>query len=169
MSNEELFAQLEEDENNNEAESSEEQFKGNFDNLNYDIDHIDQKLQNIQGHITVLESKLQMIDGYISKNKNNATVDLGKSFGAFNKAYELLSFMQKSYQVYMDLKYKYRTEQNGLKYKLIRMDEIDKKRMDEVEGLNKADVVSAMAKFMTAPQKKDNVLKELENDPKYAI
>lgn len=167
MSNDELFSQLDEDEGLDD--SSEVKFEPNFKNLEYDITHIDQKLQNIQGHITVLESKIQMIDQYIAKNKNNATVDLGKSFGAYNKTYELLSFMQKSYQVYLDLKFKYRNEQNDLRYKLHRMDEIDKKKLDEIEGLNSSDVVSAISKFMNAPQRKEEALKELESDPKYSI
>lgn len=165
MDNDELFSQLDEEDDN----SSIKFFKDNFENLNYDIEHIDQKLQSIQGHVSVLESKIQMIDGYISLNKNNTNIDLGKSFTAYNKTYELLSFMQKSYQVYMDLKFKYRTEQNGLKYRLHRMDEIDKKRLDEIEGLNSSDVVSAISKFMNSPVRKAEALREIEDDSKYKI
>ncbi len=169
MSNDELFSQLDDGSEEQQDDSSEARFKENFENLNYDIIHIDQKLQNIQGHVTVLESKIQQIDNYINSNKNNTNVDLGKSFGAYNKAYELLSFMQKSYQVYMDLKFKYRTEQNGLRYKLHRMDEIDKKKIEEIDGLNSSDIVSAIGRLMNTSDKKDKVLKELNDDSKYQI
>jgi len=166
-----MFGSLEEEEIEEDEDSSEHKFKNNFKELETDIDHIDLKLQGIQGHVSTLESNIQSIQHTIQtaqQNKNN-TMDIGKLYAGFNKMYELLSFMQKSYQVYLDLKFKHRTEQNGLKYKLIRMDEIDKKKLNELDGLNYNDVISAMGKLLENPNKKNKVIQELDSDPKYKI
>jgi prophage DNA circulation protein len=167
--NDNMFDVLDDDLEEVNETSSIEVFKENFENLDSDIIHIDGKMQSIQSHITALESKILMIDNYIQNNQKNAVVDLGKSFAAYNKTYELLSFMQKSYQIYMDLKFKYRTETSGLKYKLYRMDEIDKKKMIESDELNSSDVISAISNLMKSSDKQENATKEMINNPKYNI
>jgi hypothetical protein len=167
MSKDDLFGHLDED-IEEEDDSSENKFKDNFKELDVDIDHIDLKLQGIQGHISTLESNIPMIQQAINTARGTNS-DVGKLYAGFNKMYELLSFFQKSYQVYLDLKYKYRTEQNGLKYKLLRLDEIDKKKINELDGLNYNDVISAMGKLLADPNKKDKMIQDMESDPKYKI
>ncbi|MBC8427432.1 MAG: hypothetical protein H8D97_00925 [Proteobacteria bacterium] len=165
-----LFNQLDEGDEDN---SSENQFKDNFGNLTYDINYIDNKIQNIQGHISILENKLNMVQQSIQnahKQQNNPnSIDISKLYNAFNKMYELLSLFQKTEQTYLDLKFKYRNEQNDLKYKLVRMDEIDKKRITEMEGISNTDIISALGNLLDNQTSKENTIKELEDDPKYKI
>lgn len=162
-----LFDQLEEEEDDS---SSEVRFSDNFENLNYDIIYIDKKIQSINGHISILENKLQMVQQNIQNaQKNNQTSDISKLYAALNKMYELLSLFQKSEQVYLDLKFKYRGEQNDLRFKLIKLDEVDKKRIEEADGINNSDIISALSNLMKDASGKNETIKELENDPKYTI
>jgi hypothetical protein len=169
-----LFSQLDEEDEIQEEDgeqSSESRFKKNFNNLDDDITHIELKLQGIDTHVKVLEIKINNLDNLINQVQQtpNSNIDISKLYMSYTKSYELLSFMQKSYQVYLDLKFKYRVEQDDLRFKLHRMDEIEKKKINELDEINSADIVSALSKFMTTPGKQETALKEVLDNPKYSI
>lgn len=102
------------------------EFDENNSNIGHDINDIDVRISDIQGHILTLENAINNIDNQIKQNQGmnfhsqNQQL-LSKLYGAMNKSIELLSLYQRNISDLLNLKFKYRKEQDDLKLNINRL------------------------------------------------
>lgn len=173
MINKNLFNGLEDIEEEIEDNSNqlEDKFKPEHTNLNKDINYLDLQISGIQKHIILLESTISSIEQALN-NKSNPNIDRSKYFGILNKTIELLALYHGSVSKFLDLKFKYRKEQDDLKFKVVRMINI------ELESAKKnnsqySDVLDILKNFNFEDKTTTNkLLKEIEdinNNPIYEL
>lgn len=147
------------------------EFELNLENLKIDIEHIDLKLQNIQKHVTVLESSITKLYNQINSSKIQNKVPY---YNAYNRALETLILMQGNYQKYLDIKFKYRKEQNDLRFKVIHMLKIDLQKInaenDELTTSKLIEVLRQISSINSNESKEtQQVLDHINKDPKYEL
>lgn len=158
----------------NKDESLESQFVEEGENLVMDIKYLDMQISSVQKHIVSLESTISMIEQQLNNpvNKNNPTFDKSKMYVILNKTLELLPLYHSNQQRFLDLKFKYRKEQDDMKYKIVRMINIELEQFNKHNQSN-ADVLETLKKFnFSDVNSKDELFREIQminDDPIYEL
>jgi hypothetical protein len=146
-------------------------FKPEHNNLDKDITYLDLQISGIQKHIILLESTVSSVEQALN-NKSNPNVDRTKYFAVLNKTLELLALYHGNVQRFLDLKFKYRKEQGELKFKIVRMINI------ELESTKKnnnqySDVLEVLKNFNFDDKSSTNKLigeiEDVNNNPLYEL
>jgi hypothetical protein len=147
-------------------------FTSELSNLNTDITYLDMQISSVQKHILALESTIAVIEQALNnpQNKNNPNFDKTKMYGVLNKTLEILSLYHSNQQRFLDLKHKYRKEQDDLKYKIVRMINIELEQFNRHNQSN-MEVLETLRNFnFNDPNNKKKLLDEIESinsDPLY--
>jgi len=154
-----------------------DEFKGRFKNLDIDIEHLDNRAAHIQKFIFNMETQVDNIKTLIKNEKNPGKK--GNYYGLMNSAIEINARYEDLYLKCLDIKYKYRKEQNDLNTKIARMAEIDlpKAGLDSPDDILTPGKLAKMISDLTkAISKNDNAaddltssLSELEENPEYSL
>lgn len=157
-----------------EADIITPKFSSETENLNQDISYLDMQISSIQKHIITLESTIIAVEQALNNpaNKNNAAFDRNKLYGVLNKTLEILSLYHSNQQRFLDLKFKYRKEQDDLKYKIVRMINIELEQFNKHSQSN-MEVLETLKNFNFSDKNNTNKLIEeldkINSDPIYEI
>jgi len=105
-----------------------DEFSTYFTNLERDITHIDNRMSHIQQFIINLTSQIDNIKQLIKSDPNAGKK--GQYYQLMNTCMEINARYEDLYIKCMDLKQRYRKEQDDLKLKLSKLTEIDIHRVD---------------------------------------
>ena len=152
----------------NSIKTIEAEYKINLGNLRDDIENLEFKLESIQGHILTLETSSARLEHLI---QNAPSGDKGKLYTVLNKTMELLSLYQGSQHKYLELKYKYRTEQDKLRSEIVRMSKLELPKLGKKEDASVQDIVEALKNFSSSDQSNEitTEIQKLDEDPDYKI
>jgi len=101
----------------------ESEFKLNFKSLDDDIQHIDMRLAHINKFIVNLETQVNNLRALIANDTNSAK--RGSYYTLMNTCVELNARYEDLYLRCLDIKFKYRKEQDDLGHKVKRMTNIE--------------------------------------------
>lgn len=135
-----------------------EKFDDNFKKLSTDIKYIELKTQDVQDRITEIDIQLDHIKNTIPTLSGS---DKAKMYGIYNELLKLLSQFYSNLAVFVDLRQKYRSQEGDLKYKSVRLIELEMKKLDE----NTDEHEKLMRKLSNSFEEADTEL----NDDKYKI
>ena len=148
-----------------------------FKNLESDITHIDNRMSHIQKFITNLDTQVQHIQSLIKSDANPGK--RGNYYQIMNTCMELNARYEDLYIKCMDLKQKYRKEQDDLKHKVSRLVDIDipKSKVDvghhSLTPGNLAmmiqELTSAIGKNDRSAEKIQDSIQTLYDDPDYQL
>lgn len=150
------------------------QFEKSYENLDTDIKYLDMQISSLQKHILGLESTISIIEQTLNNpvNKNNPTFDKAKLYGVLNKTLEILPLYHSNQQRFLDLKFKYRKEQDDLKYKIVRMINLEIEQFSKNSQSN-AEVLETLKNFnFNDPNIKAKLFQDIgdiNNDPIYEL
>ena len=153
-------------------------FTEKFDNLSHDIDHIDARMKHINDFVINLETQVNNLRALIA-NDDNPT-KRGHYYTLMNTCVELNARYEELYLKCLDIKFKYRKEQDDLQYKVKKMVHLDIPRLkkDNIEDgdLSSSKLSSMLNTIMSKLDKTDTEandmvksLTEFENDNDYKI
>jgi hypothetical protein len=110
---------------------SEINFKPEFSGLEGDINHIDLRLDRINGNIVLLQTNVDRLTQLILQA---SAQDKSKFYSVQSDILRTLSLYNDNYQRLLELKFKYRSEHNDFKMKTTRFTEIElKKNLEEAD------------------------------------
>jgi hypothetical protein len=110
---------------------SEINFKSEFSGLEGDINHIDLRLDRINGNIVLLQTNVDRLTQLILQASSQ---DKSKFYSVQSDILRTLSLYNDNYQRLLELKFKYRSEHNDFKMKTTRFTEIElKKNLEEAD------------------------------------
>jgi hypothetical protein len=144
------------------------------ENLQQDIIQLDLQISSIQKHIITLESTIIAVEQALNNpaNKGNPSFDRNKLYAILNKTLEILSMYHSNQQRFLDLKFKYRKEQDDLKYKIVRMISIELEQFNKHSQSN-MEVLETLKNFNFSDKNNTSKLIEemdkINNDPIYEL
>jgi hypothetical protein len=147
-------------------------FEPERENLAKDISTLDIQISNIQKHIVVLESTINSIEQALNNpaNKGNTQFDRPKFIGALNKTLEILALYHGNYQRFYDLKYKYRKEQDDLKFRVVRLVNVE---LEATKGTSNSDLIDVLRRIdFNDPKSSSKIVDEINKvnkDPDYEL
>jgi len=157
----------------------ETEFTENFQKLKDDIEHIDIRMQHINKFVVNLETQVNNIRALIANDDNPNK--RGSYYTLMNTCMELNARYEDLYLKCIDLKFKYRKEQDDLNYKVKKMSYLEIPRLtkdtkDEAGELSAAKLSSLLqilAESLNKTDKKSDevfdTINSLENDPDYKL
>lgn len=159
----------------------ETEFKPNFDSLKADIEHIDSRMQHINKFIVNMETQVNNLRALIANDTNSSK--RGSYYTLMNTCVELNARYEDLYLKCMDIKFKYRKEQDDLAHKVKKLSHLDIPRMrkdigdgDELGELSASKLASILTKLTDKINGADSdavaltkTLAELQEDPDYKI
>ncbi len=153
------------------------EFAQRFDNLEKDIVHIDARMQHIQQFCTNLDAQVQNLQQLVKSDNNPGKK--GQYYQIMNSCMELNATYEMLYIRCMELKQRYRKEQDDLHSKISRFTEVEipKSKVDVSEqALTPASLAIMMQELTSAITNSDKKaekihtsLQELEDNPDYKI
>lgn len=161
------------------ARAFEKEFKDNFQSLKEDIEHLDTRMQHINKFIVNLETQVNNIRALIANDENPAK--RGSYYTLMNTCMELNARYEELYLKCMDIKYKYRKEQDDLNHKVKKLSHLDIPKLRGGSDDPNAELsASKLAKILfTLSEKLDktdnetktvlNTIQDLEDDPDLRI
>ena len=102
-------------------------FTENFTKLTSDIRFIEAKIETIQDRVTEIDLQLNHIKQIIA---NVQGADKAKMYGVYNELLKILSQFYSNLSVLIDLRQKYRSQEGDLKYKSVRLVELELKKIE---------------------------------------
>lgn len=106
-------------------------FKPEFSGLESDINHIDLRLDRINGNIVLLQTNVDRLTQLILQA---SAQDKSKFYSVQSDVLKTLALYNDNYQRLLELKFKYRSEHNDFKMKTIRFTEVElKKNLEEAD------------------------------------
>ena len=102
-------------------------FTENFTKLTSDIRFIEAKIETIQDRVTEIDLQLNHIKQIIA---NVQGADKAKMYGVYNELLKILSQFYSNLSVLVDLRQKYRSQEGDLKYKSVRLVELELKKIE---------------------------------------
>lgn len=119
------------------------EFKTRHENLVTDISGVDRRAGEIQKNISTLDIQVENLKNLIKGETDSGKK--GKLYGLLNECLELLAKYHDIYLKCLDIKHKYRKEEDDLLLKRSRFFEIDMRKVGrELEDLNLSNLVSMM-------------------------
>ncbi len=103
-------------------------FDENFNRLTTDIKYIESKFEAVQDRITEIDLQLNHIKQIINTLQG---ADKAKMFNIYNELLKLLSQFYSNLSVLIDLRQKYRSQESDLKYKSVRLIELEMKKIED--------------------------------------
>lgn len=103
-------------------------FDDNFNKLSSDIKYIEAKIESVQNRITEIDLQLNHIKQTLTTLQGS---DKGKMYNIYNELLKLLSQFYSNLSVMIDLRQKYRSQEGDLKYKSIRLIELEMKKVED--------------------------------------
>lgn len=161
------------------AKAFEGEFKDNFQSLKEDIEHIDIRMQHINKFIVNLETQVNNIRALIANDENPAK--RGSYYTLMNTCIELNARYEELYLKCMDIKYKYRKEQDDLNHKVKKLSHLDIPKMRgggddpnaELSASKLAKILFTLSEKLdktdTETNKVFNTIQDLEDDPDLRI
>lgn len=153
------------------------EFEERFENLEKDIVHIDTRMQHIQQFCTNLDAQVQNLQQLVKSDNNPGKK--GQYYQIMNSCMELNATYEMLYIRCMELKQRYRKEQDDLHSKISKFTEIEipKAKVDVSEqALTPASLALMMQELTSAINKNDDKaekvhasLQELEENPDYKL
>lgn len=149
-------------------------FTNETENLHKDINSLDFQISSIQKHVIVLESTLTAIEQALNNpaNKTNPNFDRGRYYGILNKTLEILALYHSNLQRFLDLKFKYRKEQDEFKFKIVRLINIELAQFSKSNTSNN-EILEMLKKFNFSDQSSTNKLaseiEKLSENPLYDL
>jgi hypothetical protein len=146
----------------------EKYYKENLNNLKNDIDNIDMKCDRIESHILSLELNINRIESLI---QNTQGPDKGKLYAVLNATLSLLNEYHKTQNTFLDLKFKYRKEQNDTRTHIVRMKKIELPKINKEEEVNMSDLIRSLNNLTKSSDSNltTSVLDELNNNNDYKL
>jgi len=159
----------------------EREFDPNFQSLKEDITHIDSRMAHINKFIVNMETQVNNLRALIANDTNSSK--RGSYYTLMNTCVELNARYEDLYLKCMDIKFKYRKEQDDLVHKVKKIASIDIPRLrqagDGEEGLGElsasklASILTKLTDKINGTDKEANALtqtlEDLKNDPDYKI
>lgn len=166
-----------EDEMNHTKVRIKTEFNIRFDNLEKDIAHIDGRMKHIQNFCTNLDLQIKNLQTLVKADNNPGKK--GQYYQIMNSCMELNATYEQLYIRCMELKQRYRKEQDDLHSKISRFVELEMPKAN-IENHDQALTPASLAMMMqeltrsiTTNDKKAEVIKtslqELEEDPDYKL
>jgi len=153
------------------------EFEVRFKNLEIDIEHIDSRLSHIQKFVINMETQVDNIKNLIKLEKHPGKK--GNYFGLMNTAIEINAKYEDLYLKCLDIKYKYRKEQNDLNVRISRMAEIELPKAgintsEDILSPGKlakmiSDLTTAISKNDTAANDLTDSLLAVNENPEYNL
>lgn len=153
------------------------EFETRFINLDTDIDHIDGRMKHIQQFCTNLELQVKNLQTLVNSDNNSAKK--GQYYQIINSCMELNATYEQLYIRCMELKQRYRKEQDDLHSRISRFVEFDmvKANLDVADqNLTPSSLALMMQDLTSAILNNDKKavdikasLQELEDDPDYKL
>jgi len=155
-----------------------DKFQEKFDNLARDVDHVDARMKHINDFVINLETQVNNLRALIANDDNSSK--RGHYYTLMNTCVELNARYEELYLKCLDIKFKYRKEQDDLQYKVKKMVHIELQRIkkdDDGEGELSSSKLSKMlntimSKLDKTDDEADKMIKsltELEDDADYKI
>jgi len=116
----------------------------NFSNLNKDIVAVDVKLSELDQIILDLNNTCNRTQLMIQSSKGSDRASLYK---IVNSTMELMSTYYQTHQRFLELKYRYRKEQDDLTYKTAHFIQIELKKIDSAASASHFDVLDLLKKI----------------------
>lgn len=102
-------------------------FTENFTKLSTDIRFIEAKIETIQDRVTEIDLQLNHIKQILANVQGS---DKAKMYGVYNELLKILSQFYSNLSVLIDLRQKYRSQEGDLKYKSVRLVELELKKIE---------------------------------------
>lgn len=150
-----------------DSDNIQKQFEENAQQLADDIVDLDKTISNVKKHIFTIESSMSSIESSIQNNKSLTPADKSKLFQVLNKLAETLNLYYSSLQRFMDLKYKYRTEENGLKFKISRLIHVELKDLNKKNTMTNTELLELMKKYQHDTGNINQDISIINDDPLY--
>lgn len=131
---------------------------GNFNNLSKDINEVDIKLSELDQIILDLKNTCNRTQLMIQSSKGSDRTSLYK---IVNTTMELLSTYYQTHQRFLELKYRYRKEQDDLTYKTAHFIQIELKKIDSAASASHFDVLDLLKRISSM----DNPSKTNDGQP----
>lgn len=103
-------------------------FEENFNKLGSDIRFVEIKIESVQNRIIEIDLQLNHVKQLINNTTGN---DKSKYYNVYNELLKILSQFYSNISVMMDLRQKYRSQEGDLKYKSVRLIELELKKIEE--------------------------------------
>lgn len=117
-------------------------------NLKNDIEAIDIRLIDITKNINLLQSNIDRMTNILINTNHQQNQNMGKYYSIQSELLKTLSSYNDNYEKLLNLKFKYRSEQNNLSLRIIRLYEIEMKRVYnnlDSEEVNYKSVMNAIS------------------------
>lgn len=102
-------------------------FKDKFENLERDVNHVDARMKHINDFVINLETQVNNLRALIANDDNSSK--RGHYYTLMNTCVELNARYEELYLKCLDIKFKYRKEQDDLQYKVKKMVHIELPRL----------------------------------------
>lgn len=147
-------------------EDFQKEFSNRHQNLLKDLEYIDSKINTINKNIILLQSNIDRLTDLITNATD--TKAKGQYFNIQSDILKTLSMYNDNMQRLLDLKFKYRTEQDDLTFKTNRFIHVELERVkSDIAKSSSAhnDVIAALTKLLSG-KNVDNTQQE-ENKPNF--
>lgn len=128
------------------------EFKELKDNLKSDIDNIDARLIDISKNSNLLQSNIDRMSNIILNTNTQQNQNLGKFYAIQTDLLKTLTGYNDNYEKLLNLKFKYRSQQNDLTLKIVRFYQLELKKLEndiQEEDVNYKSVLNSIAKLTT--------------------
>jgi len=153
---------------------------GNFTNLKDDIVAIDIKISDLDQLILDLKNTITRTYAAIRTAKSN---DKGPLYRVINSTMELMSGFYQNHQRFLELKYRYRKEQDDLTFKTAHFIQIELRKIESQADASHFDIIEVLKKIASMDKSStgsNNItpdlppdiqkgLTELEDDSLYSL
>lgn len=152
-----------------------DEFKVRFNNLEADIKHVNTRLDHVQQFVLLFENQIDHLKNLIKNDKGGKRAHY---YTLMNSAMDLNSRYEELYIKLMDLKHKYRKEEDDLNIKVAKMVEVDISRLsdEDDDALTPAKLSNILQMLTRQIDQQDDKAKEitqsfhdLEQDPDYKL
>lgn len=127
-------------------------------NLRTDIDHIDSRLIDITKNINLIQSNIDRVTNIILhfNSQQSQQQKIGTYYSIQGDLLKTLTGFNDSYEKLLNLKFRYRSEQNDLSLKTIRLYQIELRKLENDirdDDVNYKHVLNAISKITNTEEK----------------
>jgi hypothetical protein len=143
---------FENQETENNPKLVEPELEEHKNNLTFDIDNIDLRLIYITKNMNLIQSNIDRMTNIILnfKQSNNSNTNIGSFYSIQSDLLKTLTGYNDSYEKLLNLKFKYRAEQNNLSLRIIRFYQLEMKKLEndlQDDDVNYKSVLNAISKL----------------------
>jgi len=133
----------------------------NLDKLDSDISKVDAKLSDIDQLILDLKNNVNRAQAMLN---NAAPSDKVNLYKVINATMEMLNNYYQTYTRFMEIKFRYRSEHDGLSYKQAHLIQVELKKLDSKSDASHYDMVEILKSFAKVGSSNTGVVPGLPPD-----